>query len=155
MYLSLLMWYLSGRILAGAAPGSLERELDEIWLEPGSQSQEILIGEARYCLARPVCPLPNDDLEQAIAQLATGHPGIEEIIARRISAYPDGVWSHPEISAVVQRHVVYDVLRQIHSSEYAQLVPVEIAERCEHDVQLIGEWIQQCALIECMLLEKR
>lgn len=146
--LNLLIWYSAGRILAHSDRGSIESDLAGIW-SFGEGGIEALVSESRYCLARRDHPsLRNDEIERELTGLAQQHAGIRAILDSRVAAFPNDVWDHPEVSRVLRRYVMYDVLRQVYRTKGAGLVSPQIAERCEQNVQMIVRWFRQCAPVE-------
>ena len=112
-------------------------------------SVEVLVSESRYCLARRDRPSCRDDeIEKQIESLAQQHAGIRAILESRMAAYPNTVWDHPEVSGMARRYVMYDLLRQIYQAKGAGLVSPQLAERCEQNVQMSGQWLRQCAPVE-------
>jgi len=146
---NLALWYAGGRILAHSEQGSIERALAGILNSDGSDSVEVLLTESRYCLSRRERPsLRDDEIEKQLQHLAQEHAGIRTILESRMAKFPETVWDHPEVSVVTKSYVTYDLLRQIYQARGDGLVSRECAERCEQNVQMIGQWLRQCASVE-------
>jgi hypothetical protein len=146
---NLALWYAAGRILAHSEQGSIERALAGILDTDGSDSVEFILAESRYCLSRRERPsLRDDETGKHLQHLAQEHAGIRTILESRMAEFPETVWGHPEVSMVTKSYVTYDLLRQIYQARGAGLVSAEAAERCEQNVQMIGQWLRQCASVE-------
>ena len=147
--LNLLLWYAAGRILAHSSPGSIEGDLAAIWSFGETGTIEAIVSEGRYCLARRDCPsLRDDEIEKQLDGLTQQHAGIRAILESRIAAYPKTAWDHPEVSRVVRPYAKYDLLRQVYRARGAGIVSAELAERCEQNVRVIVQWLNQCAPVE-------
>ena len=150
VFTNLLIWYIALRIEGGAKLGTIESELVKTW---GSRnSVMMLINEARYSIARPSSlKLPSDTLEKAILTIEKKNKGFLKVLKHRLARYSDEVWQHPELHALVEPYVRYDLLRQIHRLNRYDFVNNKIAQRCEENIVHIAEWLKMFTQVEMSL----